>query len=162
MRKVILSVLLVISLTLSAQYNSAVGIIGAKEGYGLTYKRFIDAHRFLDFNLFGNFSDNLQGAQFSGYHGWHKEFQASTLHTTSLSWFYGLGLHGGFYSLWKNGDGSNAVIGPSGIIGLEYNHRDFLAFGIFARTYYHLLHTAELRASDDYIDFGVTIKYVLD
>lgn len=162
MRTILFTLFIAITLSTSAQYNSAIGVVGAKEGYGLTYKRFIDAHRFLDFNLFGNFTENLRGAQFSGYHGWHKEFQASTLHTTSLSWFYGLGVHGGFYSLWSNGDGSNAVIGPSGIIGMEYNHRDLVAFGLFARSFYHVLHTAGIREKDDYIDFGATLKFVID
>lgn len=162
MKNIVFIILLSISFSSSAQINSAIGAIGAKEGIGLTYKRFVDAHRFLDFNLFGNYSENLQGALFSGYHGWHNEFQSSTLHTTSLSWFYGLGFHAGYYSLWSQGDSQNLVVGPSGNLGIEYNHRDFLIAGVFGRLFYHALHTAELRESDDYIDFGVTLRYVLD
>ncbi len=96
-------------------YNKAVGVEGGWEGLGITFKHFVGSSSFMDYKanfMLGNGFGALASAT----------YDFNVLLTPGLSFYYGLGVEGGFYTGSYGGHdySGNIMIGGFGNIGLEY------------------------------------------
>jgi hypothetical protein len=143
------------------QYRTSIGGIGGKEGYGLSFKQFIQPEQFIEINLIGK---QPGGAQVVGLFQIHKEIHASTLHTTSLSWSFGAGLHGGYWvdqAALGGFPGGNATVGIDGVFGFEYNFGFIpITIGAQARPFYEFVRTNKV-IPQEYFDIAIMLRYII-
>ena len=120
----------------SSDYNTGVGLRFGGWETGLTVKHFIKDGAAIE----GIFSSgwHYRGTRITGLYEWQKSISGAQ----GLYWFVGVGAHVGFYNErywykgdckdgryeykgeWYNCDGTRAVIGVDGIIGLEYKFQE--------------------------------------
>ncbi len=132
MKRILLFTLLCFTLSYSyAQYEIAIGAIGGKDGYGLSYKQFVQPEQDFQINLLYKKNFSNYDATLIGLYELHKEIHASTLHTTNLSWSFGGGFHVGYGSAYTNVE-SKYRVGLDLALGLEYNI-DVIPFTIGAQ-----------------------------
>lgn len=167
MRNILALCLITITIAASAQYNQAIGLRGGQRGAGITYSYHLSAKPFLNFDLVGVSSQEKQGGVLVATYNFRQEIHSSTLHTTKLSWSYGAGAHGGYFR-----DPDNTTTESSIVLGLdlrlsaEYQFKLPFVVGLDFTPYYNF--SPALKADnpegwlDDYIDFGVYLKYVID
>ncbi len=121
MKKIIISLILLLSISLSSSaqdYNTGIGLRGGFTS-GITIKHFIGDKAALE----GIFGTVWRGFNFTGLYELHSY---SAFDVERLNWYYGLGGHIGFwngrYNPWfVNSTRSYTVIGFDGILGMEYN-----------------------------------------
>ncbi len=95
-------------------YNKAVGLEGGWEGLGVTYKHFLGSN-FMDYKANFMLGDGF-GALASATYDFNVEL------APGLSFFYGLGVEGGFWA-GTYGDtkyDGNVMLGGYGNLGVEY------------------------------------------
>ena len=120
----------------SVRYNTGIGIRFGGWESGLTVKHFIKRNAAIEGILTTGWL--YGGTRLTGLY----EIQKPISGVAGLYWFYGIGGHLGFYNerywyngdckngqyeykgRWYNCDGSRAVLGIDGIIGLEYLFRE--------------------------------------
>ena len=161
-----LMVLMSVSLTtVFAQYRSALGVIGGKEGFGLTYKQFIQPEQNIEINfLYSRITGTAQdGGVLIALYQLHKEIHASTLHTTNLSWSVGGGLHAGYWNDFSVSNGyaaANTAFGIDAVLGLEYQLGFVpITLGAQVRPNYEFVHTES--APQRYFDMAVMVRYII-
>lgn len=96
-------------------YSKAIGLEGGWEGLGLTFKQFTGSGNFMDYKanfMLGNGFGALASATY--------DFNVPL--TPGFSFYYGLGVEGGFYTGSYAGHeyGGNVMLGAFGNIGIEY------------------------------------------
>jgi len=123
MKKIFLTITLMFCMVAysSAQdYNTGIGLRGGWSN-GLTVKTFIGQKAALEFLV----ASRWQGFSITGLY----EIHTQAFNTDRLNFYYGLGAHVGFWNgdnvKWADNNDSYIVIGLDGILGLEYNFRDF-------------------------------------
>ncbi len=164
MKNIFVLVLIVVSIPLSAQYNQSIGVRGGERGIGVTYNFHIAPKPFLQFDAIGVFSDKLQGGIILATLNSREEIHNSSLNTTRLSWSYGAGVHAGYYK--KPNNLSDFAIGPDLRLASEFQFKLPVVIGVDVLGYYNML--PALSSShpkgwlDNYLDFGVYLKYVID
>ena len=97
-------------------YSKAIGVEGGWErGLGITFKQFTGSGNFMDYKA--NF---LLGDGFGALASATYDFNVPL--TPGLSFYYGLGVEGGFFAGLYHGQdfGGNIMLGGFGNIGLEY------------------------------------------
>jgi hypothetical protein len=111
-----------ISFSLSAQYNSAVGL---RLGYpnSITYKKFLNDNNAIE--LFGGIRGFVGASSFnaSGLYEIHKEIDG----VDNLRWYYGGGAGVFFWtynSRFIGDNSSNISVGLHGVLGLDYAFED--------------------------------------
>lgn len=102
-------------------YVDALGF-RAGAAIGVTYKHFLDKKSALE----GIFSTRWRGVNLTGLY----ELHAVAFQMPGLNWYFGGGGHVGYWSYydgigWLAPGKSATVIGIDGIIGMEYNIKDF-------------------------------------
>jgi len=119
MKKVLLSLVLVIGMTVivkAQDYNTGVGLRGGFSN-GLTIKHFISDKNALE----GLISTRWRGVDITGLYEIHNQ----AFDVDRLNWYYGFGAHIGFYdgvnTTWGDVGTSYTVVGVDGILGIEYN-----------------------------------------
>lgn len=157
----LLPLLLLSAFGLQAQYHNAFGVQGGITGYGLGYRSYVEPEKYIEVNLVGKSEEFEKGAYLDVQYGWHKTIKNSMLKMPNLSWFYSLGLQGGYYSEWLNLE-KNSVFGLNARLGMETVVREKLVIGAYGRPYYNILHTASKRQSVDYIDAALYVRFVLN
>lgn len=120
----------------SVDYNTGIGLRFGGWETGLTVKHFVKDGAAIE----GIFSSgwHYRGTRITGLYEWQKSISGAN----GLYWFVGVGAHVGFYNErywykgdckdgryeyrgeWYNCDGTRAVIGLDGIIGLEYKFQE--------------------------------------
>ncbi len=95
-------------------YENAIGLRGGFHS-GITFKHFIDDNKALEAIV----DSRWRGFEVVGL----LEFQNEITDVEGISWYYGFGAHIGFYDDKYVGWGESTsymVIGPDGILGIEY------------------------------------------
>lgn len=116
----IVAISLFTGIAASAQdYGTSIGLRGGLAN-GITIKHFTSNNMAVE----GILSSHFRGFQVTGL----AEFHQNAFDTPRLQWFYGVGGHLGFYSYYdghpwfkETYQGSRAVVGVDGILGLEYS-----------------------------------------
>tara|TARA_X000000368_G_C22955512_1_gene678569 strand:+ start:143 stop:646 length:504 start_codon:yes stop_codon:yes gene_type:complete len=167
MKNLIILSLIIISIPLSAQYNQSIGLRGGARGTGLTYNFHIGAKPFLQFDAIGVNSQELQGGIILASINSREEIHASTLNTTRLIWSYGAGIHAGYYKDPNNTTNeSDLAIGPDFRLASEFQFKLPIVIGVDVMGYYNLLPLLKPNHNkgwlDNYLDFGVYLKYVIN
>jgi hypothetical protein len=158
--KIILFLVLLTS-TIQAQYNNALGVQWAMTGYGLGFKTYIEPNKFLEFEVLGKYEELNKGAYLTAYYGLHNSIRNPKLKMPNLSWFLNFGLHGGYYTDWGKSLDTNTMLGVSTKLGLETVVREQAAIGAYVRPHYSFVHTGH-RNEFDYFDFGIYLRFVLN
>jgi hypothetical protein len=119
MKKILLTITLVLIITLSAgaqDYRTGIGVRGGLFT-GLTLKHFISERAAIE----GLFETRWSGLGITGLY----EIHANAFDVDRLNWYYGIGGHVGFYNgdntTWGTAGTSYSVLGVDGILGIEYN-----------------------------------------
>ncbi len=125
MKKFILSIVILISLSLSVNaqnYQTGIGIRGGLSN-GITIKHFINSFNALE----GIVAARWGGVLITGLFEFDNEFY----NASGLTWYYGVGGHVGIWDVprhadwWVEGEVTSPVIGADGIIGIEYTFPGF-------------------------------------
>tara|TARA_B110000211_G_C14001557_1_gene518710 strand:+ start:51 stop:554 length:504 start_codon:yes stop_codon:yes gene_type:complete len=167
MKNILFVSIILISTSISAQYNQSVGLRGGGRGVGVTYNYHIGPKPFLQFDAIGVFSDELQGGIVLASYNMRQEIHSSTMNTTRLSWSYGGGIHAGYYQDPDNTlNESDLVIGPDLRLATEFQFKLPVVIGMDIVGYYNALpgfkSTHVKGWIDNYLDFGIYLKYVID
>lgn len=167
MRKIILFILVVSSVSLNAQYNQGIGVRGGERGFGLTYNYFFGPKPFFTLDVIGNMTQEIEGGIVMGSFNMRQEIHSSTLNTTRLSWSYGGGIHAGFFRDPDNvTNESSIVVGPDFRLATEFQFKLPVVIGVDFTGYYNLMPALKSDNPegwlDDYFDFGIYLKYVID
>ena len=164
MKNLLTITFITISIALSAQYKQSIGARGGSRGVGVTYNFHIAPRPFIQFDAIGVLSDKLQGGIILASLNNRKEIHNSTLNTTRLSWSYGAGIHAGYYQ--EPNNLSDFVIGPDVRLATEFQFKLPLVIGVDVMGYYNMLPALTSNHPkgwiDNYLDFGVYLKYVLN
>lgn len=118
MRKIVLTFIFVLSVTLASaqEYNTGVGL-RAGLSQGLTIKHFVSEKAAFE----GLLSTRWRGFDITGLYEIHNR----AFDVDRLNWYYGFGAHVGFWdgsnTSWGNTGTTYTVIGIDGILGIEYN-----------------------------------------
>jgi len=119
MRKLLLVFALLfcmVSYSNAQDYNTGIGFRGGLSN-GLTIKTFIGEKAALEFLV----ASRWHGFSLTGLYEIHNQ----AFNTNGLKWYYGVGVHVGFwngkYVKWADNEDSYTVIGFDGILGLEYS-----------------------------------------
>jgi hypothetical protein len=114
MKKIILTLILVLSILMSAgaqDYKTGIGLRGGIS-QGLTLKHFLNEKTAVE----GLLQTHWGGVELTGL---YEIFNARAFDVERLNWYYGFGAHIGSYN---NADlPSGTVLGLDGILGLEYS-----------------------------------------
>lgn len=101
-------------------HEMAIGLRGGS-GYGLSIKKFIDSDVALEFI----FNSRYGGFNVTGLYEWHSQ----AFNNSNWYWFYGGGVHLGFWdgdlTPWSDEGGSYMSSGIDGIGGLEYEFDNY-------------------------------------
>ena len=124
MKKMTLTAILLVGMIASVfamGYGTGIGLRGGLSN-GLTVKHFMGEKTAIE----GILSSRWGGFNITGLYEIHN---ASAFGVENLNWYYGLGAHIGFWSGkdvgWAKDDDDYTVIGVDGIIGIEYNFKEF-------------------------------------
>ncbi len=142
------------------QYRSSIGGIFGKEGYGLSYKQFIQPEQNIEVNFLYR---KPGGGQVVALFQFFKEINNATLHTRNLSWSFGLGVHAGYWQENPLGykTGGNKSIGVDGVLGLEYYFGVIpFTLGAQLRPYWEY-RTNTINEPQDYLDISIMIRYII-
>jgi len=167
MKNLILFIAVMITTTLSAQYNQAIGVRGGARGIGVSYNYHLGPKPFIQFDAIGVYSEVIQGGVLVASYNLRQEIHSSTLNTTRLNWSYGAGLHAGYYRDPTNLiNQSDFAIGPDVRLASEFQFKLPIVIGVDVIGYYNVLPALKSDHSkgwiDNYLDFGVYLKYVID
>jgi hypothetical protein len=160
-------VTVIFSTTLSAQYNQSIGVRGGGRGVGVTYNYYIGPKPFIQLDAIGVSSAELQGGVLIASYNMRQEIHSSTINTTRLSWSYGGGFHAGYYRDPDNTlNESDLAIGPDLRLATEFQFKLPVVIGIDVLGYYNVLPALKSDHKkgwiDNYLDFGIYLKYVID
>lgn len=103
----------------ASDYNTSIGVRGGLYN-GLTVKHFIKSNAAIE----GILATRWHGYRVTGLY----EIHAPAFKVRRLNWYYGGGVHIGFWDgkhvNWGKKDESYTVIGLDGILGLEYSFKE--------------------------------------
>lgn len=141
----------------------AIGAIYAKDGIGLSYKQFVQPEQNIVINAMYSQNNYDFGGLLVGLYEFHKEIHSSTLHTTQLSWSFGVGLHTGYWVTKGNYVTTAFKFGVDGVLGAEYN-LDFIPLTIGAQVRPYVQYNSgqigySLRYYD--VDYGIVVRYII-
>lgn len=143
-----------------SQYRTSLGLIAGKEGYGLSFKQFVQPEQNIEVNFLYR---RPGGGQLVALYQFHKEIHAPTLHTKSICWSYGIGAHAGYWKEHELGykTGGNKSIGADGVVGFEYNF-GFMPFTIGAELRPYIEYrTNTVNISQGYVDISLMLRYII-
>lgn len=154
MKKAILlfAVMLSFGVSHAQEYNTGVGLRGGFAS-GVTLKHFISRTDALE----GILATHYRGLLITGLYQKH----TPAFDVMGLNWFYGGGAHLGVYNGryrrdWFENDGSHAVVGLDGIVGIEYKIQEIpISISVDLKPAFNLIgHTGFA------MDFAVSLRYV--
>jgi len=152
MKKVILTIILIVNIAVLANaqdYKTGVGLRGGFSN-GLTIKHFVSEKSAFE----GILSSRWLGFDVTGLYEIHDQ----AFDVDQLRWYYGFGAHIGSYSAnnvpWKT---SGTVIGIDGILGIEYSFSEApINIGLDWKPFFNLIGN-----SDFWGDGGaLSIRYI--
>lgn len=146
-----------------AQYESSIGVMYGKEGMGLTFKKFLQPEQNIQINALYVRDNFANGGLLVGLYEFHKEIHSSTLHTTSLSWSFGGGLHAAYWMTKATHETSAIKFGIDGVLGAEYN-LEFVPLTIGAQIRpYVQYNTGDLTNNNRYynMDYALMLRYII-
>ena len=166
MKKSMLFILTIISLSTTAQYVNSIGARGGLRGIGLTYKQYFAPNLFLNLDAVGTFSQELQGGELIGSLNVRNKIHNSNFQAKELTWSYGAGMHGGYYMDPDNTENeSHLVLGPDLRLGAEYIVKQKWCLGIDLTGFYNIIPIDKVKGMDDryYQVFGggVFLRYII-
>jgi hypothetical protein len=164
MKKILLLILgLSISSISFSQYDMAIGAMYGKDGMGLTFKKFIQPEQNIQINALYAQSNYTFGGILIGLYEFHKEIHSSTLHTNSLSWSFGGGLHTGYWVTKGNYVATAFKFGLDGVLGAEYNLEFIpITIGAQVRPYVQYNSGDVNYAYRNYdLDYSLMIRYII-
>lgn len=167
MRNLFLVLFVCIGFSSNAQYSQSIGLRGGLRGVGFTYNYYLGPKPFINIDVMGTKSQQLQGGLAFLSFNLREEIHSSTLNTTRLSWSYGGGIHGGYFRDPTNtANQSDIVLGPDLRLAMEFQSKFDIVFGIDVTGYYNvmpLINSDNPKGwQDEFVDAGVFIKYVID
>lgn len=135
----------------ASDYNNGIGVRGGIS-YGVTFKSFIEK----DVALEGIVLLREKGFIITGLYEVHK----SVFKLNRLNWYYGFGIHVGFWNgndvKWINDKDDHTVIGIDGIIGLEYTIKEIpFCISLDWKPAVHIFGASHFFADDG----GISIRY---
>ena len=166
MKRIVLALSLLLSISASAQYVNSIGARGGLRGVGLTYKHYVAPQFFINLDGVGTFSQELQGGEIVGTINVRNKIHNANLQSKALTWSYGGGIHGGYYRDPNNTNNENhMILGPDLRLGAEYLFAEQWCFGIDLTGFYNVMPLEK----PEYMDVkykqtfgaGVFVRYVI-
>jgi hypothetical protein len=151
MRKIFFSLILVIGIAAIANaqdYNNGIGLRGGYENWGLSFKHFISKNNAFEGFLYGA----PHGFNITGLYEIHNK----AFDVDQLNWYFGFGAHVGTFDNTET-DNSDFVLGPDGIIGIEYSFTEApINIGLDWNPYFNILGDPGFKPSG----FAISIRYI--
>jgi len=120
--------------------------------YGITTRYFLSEGNSAEVLLTYN-----NGIILTGLYEWHKPLQIGELE--GLSWFFGGGVHVGYWALGSFWDRNDIALGIAGIVGVEYDLKPLINFPITASIDYKPGIDILGGWTDSWFDFALSVRY---
>ena len=149
MRKILLSLVLVIAMTVivnAQDYRNGIGIRGGYNNWGLTFKHFVSE------------KNAFEGILYAAPHGFNVtglyEIHNEAFEVDNLNWYFGFGAHLGSYD---EGDDQSVVLGADGILGIEYSFTEApINIGLDWNPYFNIIGDPGFKPAG----FAISIRYI--
>ena len=135
-----------LSLALEAQdYKTGLGLRGGT-AWGLTVKHFVNDKNAFEGFLYGH----QDGFNVTGLY----EFHYKAFDVDNLNWYFGFGAHVGSYD---NADVHEFVLGPDGVIGIEYSFTEApINIGLDWNPYFNIIGNSGFKPASG----AISIRYI--